>query len=82
MHSKYLPFLGARHIQLINPQVVGLYCLGYVQEAAELGFYVYTTRNKHPKYAIFLHSFVIHRLTNKRKAIGTSDMVSFSKALH
>ncbi|KAJ3724256.1 hypothetical protein DFJ43DRAFT_1157787 [Lentinula guzmanii] len=40
-------------------KVVGLYCLGFVEDAAELGFYVYKTRNRHPKhirYGLFFHS--------------------------
>ncbi|KAJ3802608.1 hypothetical protein GGU11DRAFT_813370 [Lentinula aff. detonsa] len=41
--------------------VVGLYCLGFVEDAAELGFYVYKTRNRHPnhrhiRYGLFFHS--------------------------
>ena len=31
---------------------MGLYCLGYVKEAAALGFQVYETRDKHPKYVL------------------------------
>jgi hypothetical protein len=30
-------------------QVVALYCLGFVEPAAELGFSVYETKDKHPK---------------------------------
>lgn len=30
-------------------KIVGLFCLGFVREAAELGFEVYATRDKHPK---------------------------------
>ncbi|KAF9072703.1 dual-domain HisK/Mak2 protein kinase [Rhodocollybia butyracea] len=42
-------------------KVVGFYCLGFVEEAAELGFYVYKTRDRHPnhrhiRYALFFHS--------------------------
>ncbi|KAF8823868.1 hypothetical protein HHX47_DHR9000114 [Lentinula edodes] len=40
-------------------KVVGLYCLGFVDDAAELGFYVYRTRDRHPKhirYSLFFHS--------------------------
>ncbi|KAJ7748524.1 hypothetical protein DFH07DRAFT_747280 [Mycena maculata] len=41
--------------------VVGLFCLGYVSEAASLGFNVYATREKHPnhrhvRYTLFFHS--------------------------
>jgi hypothetical protein len=32
-----------------DPQVVALYCLGFVEAAAKLGFSVYETRDKHPK---------------------------------
>jgi hypothetical protein len=31
-------------------KVVGLFCLGYTAEAAALGFDVYRTRDKHPKW--------------------------------
>ena len=31
-------------------KVVGLFCIGFVDEAAELGFYVYETRDSNPKY--------------------------------
>ncbi|GAW08325.1 histidine kinase [Lentinula edodes] len=42
-------------------KVVGLYCLGFVDDAAELGFYVYRTRDRHPnhrhiRYSLFFHS--------------------------
>ena len=30
-------------------KVVGLFCLGFVEEAADLGFYVYETRDSNPK---------------------------------
>ena len=30
-------------------KVVGLYCLGFLEEAAKLGFYVYETRDTNPK---------------------------------
>ncbi|KAI0078477.1 histidine kinase [Panus rudis PR-1116 ss-1] len=41
-------------------KVVGLFCLGFVKEAAELGFAVYDTREKHPnhrhvRYSLFFH---------------------------
>ncbi|KAJ7071393.1 hypothetical protein C8F01DRAFT_1110373 [Mycena amicta] len=42
-------------------KVVGLFCLGYVAEAASLGFDLYPTREKHPnhrhvRYGLFFHS--------------------------
>ena len=30
-------------------KVVGLFCIGFVDAAAELGFYVYETRDSNPK---------------------------------
>ncbi|KAH9921391.1 histidine kinase [Fomitopsis serialis] len=39
-------------------KVVGLFCLGFANEAAALGFCVYDTRDKHPKhtrYSLFFH---------------------------
>ncbi|KAJ3713607.1 histidine kinase [Lentinula raphanica] len=46
---------------VLNWYVVGYYCLGFVEEAAELGFYVYKTRDRHPnhrhiRYGLFFHS--------------------------
>ncbi|KAI0700426.1 histidine kinase [Cytidiella melzeri] len=45
-------------------KVPGLYCLGFSEEAAELGFYVYNTREKHPnhrhvRYGLFFHSLAM-----------------------
>ncbi|KAJ7630475.1 hypothetical protein FB45DRAFT_915621 [Roridomyces roridus] len=45
-------------------KVVGLFCLGFVTEAAELGFEVYATREKHPnhrhvRYGLFFHSLAL-----------------------
>ncbi|KAK7029643.1 Chk1 protein kinase [Paramarasmius palmivorus] len=45
-------------------KVVGLYCLGYIREAAALGFQVYETRDKHPnhrhvRYGLFFHSLAM-----------------------
>ncbi|EPQ61132.1 hypothetical protein GLOTRDRAFT_113578 [Gloeophyllum trabeum ATCC 11539] len=42
-------------------KVVGFFCLGYVDRAAELGFAVYETRDNHPnhrhvRYALFFHT--------------------------
>ncbi|KAK7468476.1 Chk1 protein kinase [Stygiomarasmius scandens] len=41
-------------------KLVGFYCLGFVQEAADLGFRVYETRDKHPnhrhvRWSLFFH---------------------------
>ncbi|THU88468.1 hypothetical protein K435DRAFT_830560 [Dendrothele bispora CBS 962.96] len=41
-------------------KLVGFYCLGYVQEAADLGFSVWDTRDKHPnhrhvRWSLFFH---------------------------
>ncbi|KIL70561.1 hypothetical protein M378DRAFT_194875 [Amanita muscaria Koide BX008] len=45
-------------------KLVGLFCLGHIQKSAELGFYVYETRNGHPnhrhvRYALFFHSLAM-----------------------
>ncbi|KIK70394.1 hypothetical protein GYMLUDRAFT_89430 [Collybiopsis luxurians FD-317 M1] len=45
-------------------KVVGLYCLGFVEEAAELGFKVYATLDRHPnhrhiRFALFFHSLAL-----------------------
>ncbi|OCH84424.1 histidine kinase [Obba rivulosa] len=45
-------------------KLVGLFCLGFVDEAATLGFSVYDTRDKHPnhrhtRYALFFHSLAL-----------------------
>ncbi|KZT67653.1 histidine kinase [Daedalea quercina L-15889] len=46
------------------PDLVGLFCLGFVNEAAALGFYVYDTRDKHPnhrhtRYSLFFHTLAM-----------------------
>ncbi|KAH8992121.1 hypothetical protein EDB92DRAFT_1945661 [Lactarius akahatsu] len=51
----------ARSLQSL---VVALFNLGYVQEAAELGFSIYDTRDRHPnhrhtRYALFFHSLAM-----------------------
>ncbi|KAI0757423.1 histidine kinase [Daedaleopsis nitida] len=45
-------------------KVVGLFCLGFVEEAAALGFQVYETRDsnpnhRHTRYALFFHSLAL-----------------------
>ncbi|OBZ79765.1 Peroxide stress-activated histidine kinase mak2 [Grifola frondosa] len=45
-------------------KLVGYFCLGYVEEAAALGFYVYETRDRNPnyrhtRYALFFHSLAM-----------------------
>ncbi|TFY83386.1 hypothetical protein EWM64_g624 [Hericium alpestre] len=45
-------------------KVVALYCLGFVREAAALGFEVYESRDKHPnhrhnRYALFFHNLAM-----------------------
>ncbi|TFY70056.1 hypothetical protein EVJ58_g22 [Rhodofomes roseus] len=43
-------------------KVVGLFCLGFANEAAALGFYVYDMRDKHPKhtrYSLFFHAMAM-----------------------
>ncbi|KAH9850662.1 histidine kinase [Lenzites betulinus] len=45
-------------------KVVGLFCLGYADEAAQLGFYVYETRDsnpnhRHTRYSLFFHSLAL-----------------------
>ncbi|KAH9927462.1 histidine kinase [Epithele typhae] len=51
-------------------KLVGLFCLGFVEEAAALGFYVWDTRDSNPnhrhiRYALFFHCLaLIHRIRN------------------
>ncbi|KAK2461712.1 hypothetical protein APHAL10511_006175 [Amanita phalloides] len=45
-------------------KLVGLFCIGCIDEAAELGFQVYETRNDYPnhrhvRYALFFHSLAM-----------------------
>ncbi|TFK40893.1 dual-domain HisK/Mak2 protein kinase [Crucibulum laeve] len=45
-------------------KVVSYFCVGFVEEAAALGFYVYQTRDSHPnhrhvRYALFFHSLAM-----------------------
>ncbi|KZT22094.1 histidine kinase [Neolentinus lepideus HHB14362 ss-1] len=45
-------------------KVVAFYCLGFADRAAELGFFVYHTRDKHPnhrhvRYSLFFHSLAL-----------------------
>jgi hypothetical protein len=37
------------HVILTLSQLVGLFCIGYIDQAIELGFQVYETRNGYPK---------------------------------
>ncbi|KAI0047651.1 histidine kinase [Auriscalpium vulgare] len=44
--------------------VVALFCLGYAREAAELGFIIYESRDRHPnhrhtRYSLFFHSLAM-----------------------
>ena len=48
-------------------KVVAYFCLGYVKEAAERGFFVYETRNLHPKYPL-LSAFGCYNATNKTQS--------------
>ncbi|KAF9015434.1 dual-domain HisK/Mak2 protein kinase [Cyathus striatus] len=45
-------------------KVASYFCVGYIEEAASLGFYVYQTRDIHPnhrhvRYALFFHSLAM-----------------------
>ncbi|KAI8983351.1 histidine kinase [Trametes punicea] len=51
-------------------KVVGLVCLGYMEEAAKLGFYVYETRDsnpnhRHTRYSLFFHSLALIQCLRK-----------------
>lgn len=46
-----------RHIEYVK--VVGYFSVGYIQEAAELGFSVYQTRGSHPKYVLCAHHYLL-----------------------
>ncbi|KAJ7139584.1 dual-domain HisK/Mak2 protein kinase [Mycena epipterygia] len=48
----------------LNWYVVGFFCLGYISEAATLGFNLYATRDIHPnhrhvRYGLFFHSLAL-----------------------
>ncbi|OSD05781.1 histidine kinase [Trametes coccinea BRFM310] len=50
--------------------VVGLFCLGYTEEAAKLGFYVYETRDcnpnhRHTRFSLFFHSLALIQCLRK-----------------
>ncbi|KAK0208888.1 hypothetical protein DFS33DRAFT_1254916 [Desarmillaria ectypa] len=52
-------------------KIVGFYCLGFFDEAAELGFSVYDTRDRHPnhrhvRYGLFFHSLAMISSMRKR----------------
>ncbi|KAI0367509.1 histidine kinase [Pilatotrama ljubarskyi] len=51
-------------------KVVALFCLGYTDEAAQLGFYVYETRDcnpnhRHTRYSLFFHSLALIQCLRK-----------------
>ncbi|KAJ7275535.1 histidine kinase [Mycena haematopus] len=61
-----LNWLSCRYERSCNgvPKVVGLFCLGFLSEAATLGFELYATRDKHPnhrhvRYGMFFHSLAL-----------------------
>ncbi|KAK0481591.1 hypothetical protein IW261DRAFT_1550690 [Armillaria novae-zelandiae] len=52
-------------------KIVGFYCLGFFDEAAELGFSLYDTRDRHPnhrhvRYGLFFHSLAMISSMRKR----------------
>ncbi|KAF8630202.1 hypothetical protein AX15_003056 [Amanita polypyramis BW_CC] len=56
-------------------KLVGLFCIGHMDQAAELGFQVYETRNgypnhRHVRYALFFHSLAMTACLRKD---GLSD---------
>ncbi|KAJ7102419.1 dual-domain HisK/Mak2 protein kinase [Mycena belliarum] len=58
-------------------QLVGLFCLGYTAEAAELGFNIYGSRDLHPnhrhiRYGLFFHSLALIGVL--RAGIVTPDL--------
>ncbi|KAI0666240.1 histidine kinase [Trametes maxima] len=51
-------------------KVVGLFSLGFVEEAAQLGFYVYETRDsnpnhRHTRYSLFFHTLALIQCLRK-----------------
>jgi len=56
-HSKLVitPFSGERKDFDRLSKVVGYYSVGYVKEAAKLGFSVYESRGSHPKLVFYGH---------------------------
>ncbi|RDX43976.1 histidine kinase [Lentinus brumalis] len=66
-------------------KVVGLFCLGFVNEAANLGFYVYETRDsnpnhRHTRYALFFHSLaLIHCI--RKGGLSQEDRAKYFKQI-
>ncbi|KAF8272384.1 histidine kinase [Lactarius quietus] len=63
-YLKTIPDSGRSALIGLTSWVVALFNLGYVQEAAELGFSIYDTRDRHPnhrhtRYALFFHSLAM-----------------------
>jgi hypothetical protein len=49
-------------------KVAALFCIGYMDEAAELGFEVFETRLNHPKYVgKVLHSLMAHEPSSSHR---------------
>ncbi|RPD81571.1 histidine kinase [Lentinus tigrinus ALCF2SS1-7] len=66
-------------------KVVGLFCLGFVDEAAALGFYVYETRDsnpnhRHTRYALFFHSLALIQCVRKG-GLSQEDRVKYFKQI-
>ncbi|KAH9075705.1 histidine kinase [Lactarius deliciosus] len=63
-YLRTIPDSGRSTLIGLTSWVVALFNLGYVQEAAELGFSIYDTRDRHPnhrhtRYALFFHSLAM-----------------------
>jgi hypothetical protein len=66
-----------RLIQFV--QVVGLFCVGYFEEAAALGQSIYQTRDRHPKWVInSLCAVIDHDIIDMPPAIVMSATPCFS----
>ncbi|KAI0320977.1 histidine kinase [Amylostereum chailletii] len=67
-------------------KVVALFCLGYVREAAILGFVVYESRlvqpnHRHIRYALFFHSLALVACIREGLISGDEE-VSYLKQVH
>ncbi|KAI0307475.1 histidine kinase [Multifurca ochricompacta] len=63
-YLRTIPDSGGSTLIGLTSWVVALFNLGYVQEAAELGFSIYDTRDRHPnhrhtRYALFFHNLAM-----------------------
>ena len=56
--SRYCYFNRGNYCQAEYAKVVSYYSVGYIQEAAELGFGVYQSRGSHPKFVLYVDNYI------------------------